>query len=101
MTGQSGVFDCDAVLFPEFFATRWGIAIALLVELAQQVRINDLIQGTIQPEYPTGLGDDPPHGVAAKFESAGDLPNRHAFLMEEEHGFTFVRCDHRGLGGFW
>ena len=94
------VADGDAVLLTEFFGDPLGVAVALLVELAQQVRINCLSRGTSRPGHLTGLGDNPPHGVATEFKSAGDLPNGHPFLMEKEHRFTLVRTDHRGLGGF-
>ena len=99
--GEGGVLDRDAVLFPEFFRHPLGVAVALLVELAQEIRIDDLNRGTSQPGHLAGLGDDSSHGVAAEFESAGDLPNGHPLLVEKEHRLTFVRCDHRGYGGFW
>ena len=83
------------MLFAEFFRHPLRVAGALLVKLAQQVRIDGVRWGTGHLGYLPSLGNDPPHGVATEFESAGDPPNSHALLVEQEHRLTFVRCDHR------
>ena len=41
MPRQRGVFDRNAVLFPKYFHHPLGIAVALLVELPQELRIED------------------------------------------------------------
>ena len=58
------------------------------------IRIDNLHRGTIHLGHLSGLADDSPHSIATEFESAGDLPNRHPFLVEKKDRFTFVRCDH-------
>ena len=67
--GEAGVFDRQAMLFLEFFKDALHVSVALLVELAQKVRVDGGGGGTCG--HLSLLGDDSAHGIAADRESPG------------------------------
>ncbi len=97
---QGRVFDRDTVLFPQLLGHALGVALTLLVQLAEQVRIQHDFRGPNGRGHLPGLGDDPPHGSAAEPELPGDGPLGDPFLMQEEDRFTCVRSDHGAFGWF-
>ena len=73
---------------------------ALLMETAQQLRIDLLFVPAGSHRHHAFAGNDGPDGVPAESQSTGNLPHAHAFLVEQEDCFTLVRFDHGVLSDF-
>ena len=91
---QGRVAHRDAFFLGKFFVHTLNAPVALPVQSAQQFLIDVALVLTDGLGHLSALGDDGPDSVAANLEPPGDLPQAHAFLVQQEDRFTLVRFDH-------
>jgi hypothetical protein len=88
------------LLFGQFFVHPLDPSTALLVEALKQLHIDLLLGSADQLGQLASLRDDHRYGIATDVQAAGDLSQRHAFMVEQKNRLTLVRFDHGAASSF-
>ena len=92
---QCGIADVDTMLFAEHLVSPLNPTVTLMVNPADQFRVDLNLIGSGGLRQLTGLTDNGGDRIGTDVHSTRNFSHTHAFFVQKINRFTFVGFDHK------